>query len=329
MKKLIARLMRSIFLRLLSFDSQVKVEVLLKFADSIQSLNPHYFKDFGEIHQMKLADKQFSENTQKRLLEMYGSLLIPEVQPPWQLKGKEVQVYSQNGEDGILLYLFSLIGVENRTSVNIGCGGWTSNTLNLIKNFGWKGFEIDGSEKAIEVTKSHYIRELKSSQLTRVEFMRKWITRENINDILEQTGIDQDFDLLSVDIDGNDYYIWEAITTFKPRLVVMEYNAFLGPDRSISVIYDDSFDRKKKHSSTWYMGASLKAFQKLGRRKGYELVGCESNGVNAFFVRKDLLNERIPTVSPEEAYYPHFQEMFRITPEQKEDLLNNMPYLEV
>ena len=108
-----------------------------------------------------------------------------------------------------------------------------------------------------------------------------------------------------VDIDGNDYWVWKAITAIEPRVVVIEYNASLGYDKSLTIKYNPNFDRHKKHPSGWYHGASLAALTKLANSKGYILVGCESNGLNAFFVRKEIAQGKLFEVSIQEAYYVH------------------------
>ena len=142
---------------------------------------------------------------------------------------------------------------------------------------------------------------IKPSQIRIVQCL---VTPENINDVLRQNDVEGEIDLLSIDIDGNDYWVWKAITVLQPRVVVVEYNASLGVSRSVTVRYDRVFDRYKKHPSGWYHGASLAALTKLAAMKGYMLVGCESHGANAFFVRKDGGHGKLLEVPPEEAYYP-------------------------
>lgn len=116
-----------------------------------------------------------------------------------------------------------------------------------------------------------------------------FLTVENLADTITGAGVPAGLDLLSIDVDGVDYWLWESLTCVSPRVVVIEYNASFGPHRSITVPYESGFDRVEKHPSTFYHGASLSALAKLGAKKGYSLVGCDSNGVNAFFVRNDLI----------------------------------------
>ena len=122
-----------------------------------------------------------------------------------------------------------------------------------------------------------------------VNVHHEWITKDNIENVLMEASIPDSVDLLSIDIDGNDYWIWERIDRIKPRVVIIEYNASFGNNRSVTVPYDPEFDRFKKHKSGYYHGASLNAMEKLGHKKGYSLVCCDSNGVNAFFIQRQLI----------------------------------------
>ena len=129
-----------------------------------------------------------------------------------------------------------------------------------------------------------------------------FVSVENINDVLEKAGVPKEVDMLSIDIDGNDYWIWKALDV-DARMVVIEYNASFGTEESITIKYAPDFSRE--HINRNYHGASLKALTKLAKQKGMSLVGCEGSGINAFFVRDDCLTGDLEEVSPEEAYYPH------------------------
>ncbi len=129
-----------------------------------------------------------------------------------------------------------------------------------------------------------------------------FITRDNINELLAQSGFDEDLGILSVDLDGNDYHVLEKITFFKPRILICEYNSVFGPTRNISVPYDENFMRTNKHFSNLYWGASLGAMTYLASKRGYSLVGTNTAGNNAFYVRNDLLNDKLEVLSVERAY---------------------------
>lgn len=229
--------------------------------------------------------------------------LLPATADDGAFNRHEFKVYSQNGEDGLLLHLFSTVGVRNRYFVEFGCGnGSECNTANLSVNFGWRGLLLDADEDRIAHARAFYDRML-GARADNVRITRARVTAENINDILRRQAPEREIDLLSIDIDGNDYWVWRAIEAVAPRVAVIEYNAVYGPERSLTVKYDPEFRRWAKHPSGLYFGASLTALAKLGREKGYRLVGCDREGVNAFFIRDDL--DGLPEVAPETAWYPN------------------------
>jgi hypothetical protein len=220
-------------------------------------------------------------------------VLDPEQLPyPDRLTAQRFMIFSQNGEDGILLALFRAAGTVNRRFAELGCGVNGGNSGFLAYELGWSGLMVDGDENCVATCRVEFPRD-------RVEVTQAWITREGIDELLEGHGIVGEIDLLSIDIDGNDYWIWDAMTVASPRVVVIEYNAGFGPERSVAVPYQADFDRKKIHRA--YYGASLQALTRLAARKGYRLVAVEPRGVNAFFLRHDIAPE-IPSVDPREAY---------------------------
>lgn len=151
------------------------------------------------------------------------------------------------------------------------------------------------------------------------------VTAENINATLEQGGMRGEIDLLSVDIDGNDYWVWKAITAIQPRIVAIEYNSSFGPERSLTVKYDPSFSRYEKHDSGLYYGASLAALTKLADEKGYLLAGCDSAGVNAFYVRRDAADGRVRELSVADAFVPQYVRIVEKTLDEQFDVIKGMP----
>jgi hypothetical protein len=136
-----------------------------------------------------------------------------------------------------------------------------------------------------------------------------FITRENINELLQTHGRTGEIGLLSIDVDGNDYWIWEAITVVQPCIVVVEYNGLFGSERAVTVPYDAGFRRGQAHPSHLYMGASLRALVRLGTRKGYAFVGTNQAGNNAFFVQRERLPQSLPELTVEEGFTaPQFRE---------------------
>ena len=222
---------------------------------------------------------------------------------PLDLEGVECRVRSQNGEDGILLHLFSLIGATNRRFVEIGIeDGRECNTANLALNFGWSGVMIDRDAAGVASAREFYAARPRTRDTVRV--VQRTVTREDVDDLLVEAGAEGEIDLLSIDIDGNDLWVWEAVQRTSARLVVVEYNASFGPSRSVSVPYDPGFDRMARHPSGIYHGASLTALTRVAARKGYVLTGCDSHGVNAFFVRSDCADGVIAPTTPAEAWRP-------------------------
>ena len=161
--------------------------------------------------------------------------------------------------------------------------------------------------------------------------------KENINKIFLDNGIQGEIGLLSVDIDGNDYWIWQAINSVNPAIVVSEYNFRFGASRAVTVPYDAGFIRTKAHHSNIYYGASLKSLCILANKKGYSFVGCNSAGNNAFFVRNDLKPDSLKALTSEEGYIPaQFREsrdelgsLLYLSLEEEQKILNSLPLVTI
>ncbi len=204
-------------------------------------------------------------------------------------------IYSQTDEDGILLYIFSLIGIHKKQFVEIGLGrNLECNCSNLAINFGWYGLFIDGDKETIKFAE-YYFNNNSKTKLFPPKLSYAWVTKDNINGIIKDAGFSGEIDLLSIDIDGMDFWVWKAITCINPRVVVIEANAKFGL-RSITVPYDQNWTYKSEQYPH-YHGASLPAIVKLGKQKGYRLVGTNRYGYNAFFVRNDIGNKLLPAVT--------------------------------
>lgn len=217
-----------------------------------------------------------------------------------QIQDYEFKVFSQFGEDGIIQRLTQVVPIEHRTFIEFGVEDFfESNCRFLLMKDNWKGFVIDGSAKNIGKLKNAYF-----YWKHQIEAIDAFITKENINGLLQRSGFHPDLGILSIDIDGNDYHILEAIEGFKPRILICEYNSIFGGIRKISVPYDPAFRRTKKHYSNLYFGASLAAITMLANRKGYTLVGTNRIGSNAFFVRNDVMSPQLMSVTAEAAYFP-------------------------
>jgi hypothetical protein len=196
----------------------------------------------------------------------------------------EFQVFSQRGEDGILQFIINRISIPNKIFIEFGVEDYTeSNTRYLLVAKNWSGLVIDGSKSNINYIKEDFI-----YWKYDIRAVASFITTENINDLIENYTTEKDIGLLSIDIDGNDYWVWDAINTINPRIVVCEYNSAFGNSKKLTIPYAHDFDRTAAHYSNLYFGASLPALCDLAKQKGYDFVGAGSAGVNAFFVRKDL-----------------------------------------
>jgi hypothetical protein len=206
----------------------------------------------------------------------------PRAQEPKRLLKYGFKVYSQHDEDGITEEIFRRIGCTNRYFVEFGVGDGLENGTMYCLLHGWQGAWIDGSAMCVEAIEKRYQFLL---QPGRLKLLYAIITAENIEQLFRQMQVPEEFDLLSIDIDRNDYWVWKAITHYRPRVVAIEYNASFQKTACCVIPYDPSAIWNK----TNYFGASLKAFEELGRSKGYCLVGCNFTGVTAFFVRQDLV----------------------------------------
>jgi hypothetical protein len=266
------------------------------------------------------------ENNLERVLIARYPEVGTDPSPRDVFRAREFKVHSQNGEDGLLLYILSTIGITDRRLVEFGIqDGTECNSANLILNFGWGGLLMDCVPEHVEAARRFYCRD-RGVPETRLRIERERATAENIDSVLERCGIKGELDLLSIDIDSNDYWVWKAIGVIQPRVVVIEYNASFGPFESLICTYDPEFDARAAHPSGWYHGASLTALTSLATRRGYELVGCDSAGVNAFFVRADLARGKLPALSPEEAYYPHARRLTRASAPEQLAKLRGLPF---
>lgn len=204
--------------------------------------------------------------------------------------------YSQNDEDGIIEEIFRRIGHVNKTFVEIGVGdGLENNTLALILG-GWRGLWVDVNVKAIKNIVEKW-RGLVNSRTLQAISCRADVT--NIDHIISNAGIRGEVDLLSIDIDGNDVYIFEAIQCISPRCVVIEYNAKFGPVLKYAMPYSATYE----YDGTDASGSSLKHLEKTFAMRGYSLVACNITGVNAFFVRSDLLGDKFVQPYISETHY--------------------------
>jgi hypothetical protein len=216
---------------------------------------------------------------------------------PDSLRAAEFKVFSQFGDDGIIQYLIHHLAPLPDSFVEFGVGNYReSNTRFLLLNDNWRGLVLDGDQNCIGQIQNGeiYWRHTLTAKCA-------WITRDIINKLLRDAGFSGEIGLLSIDIDGNDYWVWEKLDVVTPAIVIVEYNSIFGPDLAVTIPYDPKFVRHRAHYSGQFWGASLSALALLANRKGYSLVGCNSAGNNAYFVRNDKIDHS-RALSPREAF---------------------------
>lgn len=241
-----------------------------------------------------------------RILKKYGTIREKRRARSYSqcLLNFERRIFSQNGEDGIILEIFRRIGTTNKFFVEFGIqGGTECCTRNLLENEGWWGVWIEGSAEGAERARRDFGR-------FPIDVRNRFLTAENIVACFEEASVPIEPDFVSIDVDGNDYWIWKALgARYSPRALVIEYNASFGPRRPWVMPYAPDF----RSDQTAFFGASLEALAQLGGELGYRLVGCESSGVNAFFVRGDLVDSKFVGVDrPASFHYvaPHYDDWF-------------------
>ena len=228
------------------------------------------------LHKIWLRTRHLEPAVQAVVRELYldrDTLPYPE-----RLIAQRFRLTSQNQEDGITLALLKEAGTTTQRFIEIGSGLSGGNAAVLAREWGWTGLMVDGAGP----TRMEQVRR----RFPGVTAINAWVTRDNINSLITGNGVGGEVDLFSLDLDGIDYWIWEAMTACSPRVVILEYNSMFGPDRAVTVPYDETFDRRRHHAM--YYGASLAAWTRLAARKGYRLVAVEPAGINAFFLRNDL-----------------------------------------
>lgn len=243
----------------------------------------------------------------------------------------EFRNHSQNGEDGILHYLFSAIGTVNRYAVEMCAGdGRECNTANLIINHGWHALLCDGDAENVRIANEFYWNHPDTRRIPPA-ICHAWLSAETANDIVRRYGFDCEIDLLSIDVDGIDYWLWKALDALNPRVVVTEIQPCWLADAAVTVPYDPAFRVRalsdpEQGLLAHYCGASLPAMIRLGREKGYRFVGANRFGFNAFFLRNDVAPQLFPE-RPAEFCFRH--PVARWHYERTQYLLRREPWVEV
>jgi hypothetical protein len=266
-----------------------------------------------------------SQEVQVLLKQTYIANKQKGILPPLSTTG--FRKYSQFEEDGLLLYVFSVIGEKSKRVVEICCGtGRECMSANLIINHGWDGLLFDGDKKLVESAKKFFL-EQKDCQMRQPEVINTWITVENVNELIRANGFYGEIDLLSLDLDGNDYWIWEAINVISPRVCIFETSNMIPGDFSLTIPYDPKFFFSNKSAKLHdFRSASLLAMRNLSVKKGYRLIGGHRLGFNAIFMRNDIGLQEFPEVSIKEI---HDNQFTRWLQEHHWPKVKNLPWVEV
>jgi len=239
--------------------------------------------------------RQLSPSTQiqqVKLFHYYIDCLRSNNLPNFNATG--FKVFSQFEEDGKLLYIFSILGMGKKTFVDLGSNDCVnSNCANLAVHFNWKGLFVDGDKNLIEIGKKFYKR-TPNFWSYKPKFVHAFLTKKNVNNIIQTKGFEGEIELLSIDIDGNDYWIWESLEIIQPKVVIIECQLAFGLEEKV-IPYREDFREDVRNSDNY--GASALALQKLGKQKGYRLVGANEYGNNLFFIKNGLAEIQLPEVN--------------------------------
>ena len=234
----------------------------------------------------------------------WDKLTNERMKDPLAIENFGYKVYSQNDEDGIIQEIFKRIGTETKEFIEFGVNNGLECNSHYLLHCGWHGLWLEGSAGFCKEIGNKFRPVIKDGRL---KVINAFITRKNIEGLINRNrntnAKDSMPDFLSIDIDGNDWYVWDAIKSIKPRLVCIEYNGKFPPDNS----WKQAYNSKHVWDYTDWQGASLKAMELLGREKGYVLVGTNLTGTNAFFVREDLYSadKFVKGNTAEELYNPY------------------------
>ena len=202
----------------------------------------------------------------------------------------EFKIFSQFGDDGIIQFLIDKLEIdyEYQNFVEFGVEDYSeANTKFLLLNNNWSGLILDSSNENIEnIKKKNFFWKFE------LEAIKSFISKENINSIITNSNINRKkIGILSIDIDGNDYWVWKEINVIDPLIVIVEYNSTFGFEKKISIPYKQDFERSKAHHSNLYWGASIEALKFLAKQKGYKFLTTNSAGNNAYFIKENIFDK--------------------------------------
>jgi len=261
-----------------------------------------------------------------RFKNLIGKLKVKRKNAISPLNREEYRVFSQHREDGVIDYLLNLIDDDIGKFVEFGFAPDQCNCLNLAVNRSFSGLFMDGAKIKCENAEKVF----KKLNLNNIQVKNVFINKDNLDSLISDSGITGEIDVLSLDVDGNDYWFWQVIECITPRVVVIEYNATFGPEAAVTVPYNSEFVRYEVHPSGFYHGSSLAAIEYLGKKKGYRLVGVDETGVNAYLV-KDELCPSVPTVTATDCFKDNRGRVKykKLSRKQQFDRIKEMPLVDV
>jgi hypothetical protein len=264
-----------------------------------------FIKNSVEIDHALLDRESYNQQIQRNIVNQYALFLQTKTVPYQSIKDAGFRVYSQFEEDGIILYVLSMIGFKTRRVVEMCCGsGSECMATNLVLNHGFDGYLFDGSDANIANAKNFFASK-HDCLLYPPVLKQAWITAESVNDLLTDSGCSGEVDVLSLDLDGNQYWILKAITVINPRLIIVETNNIIPKELSVTIPYRPDFDYRAQAEHD-FRGVSHLAMVKLCRQIGYRMIGAHRHGFNVFFLRNDEGVEFFPEVSIESVHNNHW-----------------------
>ena len=255
------------------------------------------------------STNHFNSQIQQKLLQLeYRRMLESKLLLP-SYRDVGFRVYSETDDDGLLLFVFSLINFRTYSAVEIACGvAETSITANLIINHNFDALMFEFDDEAVRHARQFYLLN-KDTDLRQPLIVQAWITTENVNELISENGFTGEIDLLVLDVNGVDYWLWDCIDVIDPRVVVIECNLLWPHDVAVTVPNMEDFWRFNydKH----YFGCSAAAAVKLGNEKNYRLVAVNNYGHNLVFVKEDIIKDILPEIRPEEFHNSRIQKALR------------------
>jgi hypothetical protein len=267
------------------------------------------------------------QQVQRQIVNQYRQAMLSGQRPYESIRDAGFRCYSQFEEDGIILYVLATIGLRSRKVVEMCCGnGSECMATNLILNHGFDGYLFDGDSTNVELARQ-FFGSRKDCMLYLPKLSCAWITAENVNDVLRESGATGEVDFFSLDIDGNDYWVWKAIDVIEPRLLCLETHNVIPGDLSLTIRYRPDFDCWSKEGPEQdYRSVSLAAMRKLCKEKGYRMIGAHRHGFNVFFLREDIAPALFPEVGIDEV---HDNQWTRTAQQQRWPLVKDMDWVEV